>query len=395
MALALYSDTFWFPTGVVAANTPARVFPRNSTALASLYADINGTIPLANPRNTDGSGILTFYAVVGQYWVHIDTESFLIDVGLSQEQADLSTGIASGLDLNINVSSPQSVDITPFVGYVVDNTDALSTSPAVTKVDFPGATVALDAGSLARFLSYFLMDSAQNITQQGTYPTPDQFRTSLVLGVVLYDTVTAQVVGAQTIPTILPQPANQLVDLMNSLGPFSLAGNLVSPNGANLQFNKTAGTIFARAFNYVAGPSVFTDNPHLTSTPAQSPVSFRRLLRTAVTPSLSLVTAVDPANYDVAGVLTPVGGGTSTSTIQRVFLFAANQTTDQVAVQYGQTTYGSLSAAVAAVGSGTFVPAPSATLGTLIGYLCVIRSATNLSDPTQATFVTAGKFSIP
>lgn len=394
MALALYSDTFWFPTGVVARNTPARVFPRNSTTLAPLFADINGTVALTNPLDTDGSGVLTFYATVGEYWVHIDTETFLVDVGLSQEQADLSTGIASGLDLNANAGNPNAFDITPFVGYVVDNSDALSTRPTVTRVDYPGGTVVLDAAAQLRTVTHVLMDSAQVITQQATYPTRAQFRTSLFLGSLVYDLVSGTIIELQTRPVVLPQAANQVVDLMDSLGPFSINGNSLTPNGANLSFNKSSGDLFARAFNYISGVSI-TDNPHITVSPAHVPATFRRILRTATVPTPPAVTTIDPANYDLNGVLTPVGGGGNNSSIQRVYLFATNTTSTQIVVQYGQATYSSLALAVAAIGAGTFVPAAVTTSGTLIGYLAVIRTATNLSDPAQATFVTAGKFATP
>jgi hypothetical protein len=99
------------------------------------------------------------------------------------------------------------------------------------------------------------------------------------------------------------------------------------------------------------------------------------------------VTVIDPTRYDNNGVLTLVPGGTNTSTIQRVWLFPTNVTTAQIAVQYGQQTYSSLAAAVAAIGKEPFVAAPVTAVGALIGYIAVIRTATNLSDPAQATFV--------
>jgi hypothetical protein len=97
----------------------------------------------------------------------------------------------------------------------------------------------------------------------------------------------------------------------------------------------------------------------------------------------------------VGGVVTPVGGGVNSATIQRVYLFATSLTANQLVVQYGQVTYGSLANAVAAIASGVFVPNPVTADGTLIGYIAVIRTATNLTDPTQAAFVNAGKFATP
>ena len=393
MALVLYSDLYWFPTGVLAANLPVRIFPHHSNGFAPIFADQAGTIPLPNPgTSTDGGGVLTFYIEEGKYWVHIDSEAYLIDAGLSQEEADLSTGVASGGEMNL--ATPTSVEITALVGYVVDNNALTSASPTLVKVDEPGQIVALDAGSLARSITFWFMDSAGNVIQQATPATPQQRRSQLGLGVSFFDTVAGALVEVQTRPVILGQPANQLVDLFDAIGPLSTSGNAITPNGVNLSFNKAAGVLFVRASNHFAS-GVLTDNPHFSPSPATAPAIFRRILRTAAVATPPAVTTLDVANFDLNGVLTPVGGGTNTSTIQRVWAFATNQATAQVAVQYGQQTYSSLAGAVAAIGLEPFVPAPVSVLGALVGYICVTRTATNLSDPAQAVFVRAGKFPTP
>lgn len=393
MALVQYQKAYWFPNGALAANLAAVVFPENSNVFAPIYSDSIGT-PLPNPTSTDGFGVLTFWAEEGKYWVHIDTEAFLVDVGMSQEEADLSTGIASGGELDISPGNPQALDIQPFVGYIVSNVQLTSASTTIVKVDEPFQTVPLDAGSLARSVTWWLVDSSGTVIQQATQPTPEERRSRIVLGVTLYDTGIGQLVEAQSLPVILPQATNQLADVMDAIGPLSLSGNLVTPNGLNLSFNKSAGQVLSRASNrFVTG--VLTTNPHISPSPAQTPAVFRRILRTAATPTPPPVTTIDPTQYDNAGVLTPVGGGTNTSTIQRVWLFATNVTTAQIAVQYGQSTYSSLSAAVAGIGKRDFTPAPIASVGALIGYIAVTRTATNLSDPAQAVFVHAGKFATP
>lgn len=391
MALQQYSKLYWFPNGTVAANETARIFPENSNVLAPIFSDALGT-PLANPTSTDGAGVLTFFAEEGAYWVHIDTEAFRIDVGLTEEEADLTTGVASGGELNI--ASPTSVEIVALVGYVVDNNALTSVSPTVVKVDEPTQIVPLDAGSLARSITFWLMDSAGNVIQQAARPTPTQRRTHITLGVSFFDTGLATLIEVQTRPVILSQPVNQFVDLVDAMGSISLSGNLVSPNGVNLQINKAVGTVFSRASNHFAS-GVLTDDPHISTIPAQTPAQFRRITRGTTLPTPPIVTTLDPANFDSGGVITPVGGGVNTSTIQRVWIFATNVATAQIAVQYGQQTYASLGAAVSAIGTEPFVQAPATELGALVGYICVTRTATNLSDPTQAVFVKAGKFPTP
>jgi len=382
MALAQYSDVFWFPNGALAANVPARIFPLSSSALAPIFTDITGATMLPNPLSTDGSGVLTFWAPEGEYWIHMDSEAFRVSVGnpinldtFTGASVALSSGTISGGSFS---PAGTSVSVSETVGYVVDYaTDSFR--PTLTRVDVPAQVVPLDGPALARTLTWWLIASNGTFVQQATTPTNIQRRTHIVLGFsVIFGGVVAL---TQAIPVVEPQPANQLADLMDAIGPFSVTGNVITPNGANLSINQSGGTLFSRSFNHTVTPN----NPHIFSTAAQSPALFHIATQstTVFPPS---VTTIDPANYDVGGVITPVPGGANVSTLQRVFLFAVNNVPDQLAIQYGQATFPNLAAAAAAAGQGTFVVNP-AFIGTVIGYIAVTKTATNLSDPTQATFI--------
>lgn len=393
MALVRYSKKYWFPNGVLAANLPAAVFPEDSNFYAPLFSDISGT-PLPNPTSTDGAGVLTFWAEEGSYWVHIDSEAFAIDVGLSLESADLSTGVATGGQMDIATAT--SVTIGALVGYIVDNNEPTSAEITPVKVDTPVQTVALDVNSLSRAITFWLMDASGNVIQQGFPPSPTQRRTHLALGITLFDTGLGTLTEVQTQQVILGQPVNQLADLMDALGSFNATpmGNLLTPLPGTLSFEKSAGEIFSRGFNHF-NAGVLTDTPHLNPSPAQSPAVFRRVTRFPESPLPPSTTTIDPTLYDLNGVLTPVGGGTNTATVQRVYAIPVNNDPNRIAVQYGQFTFPSLNAAVLAIGSVPYVPSPVIGFGCLIGYIAVIRTATNLADPAQATFVRASKFPTP
>lgn len=392
MALAQYTDTFWFPDGTLASNVAARVFPKTSSALATLWADAAGTIPVTNPTTTNGSGVLTFWAESGEYWVHLDSETFGVTVGMSQEQADLSTGVASGGEINAS-AVPSSVDITATDGYIVDYLAGDQAEPVITRVKTAAQTVALDAGALARAVTWWLLDSTGAVIQQAAKPDAAQRRTHILLGVT--SQVGGVVVVEQSIPVILPGQANQLVDLMEALGPFNISGNLITPNGANLMINHSAGTTFNRGFShFITG--VLTNNPHVSTTQAQTPADFIYVTQTTTVVG-ALTNLIDVGNFDSGGAVTPIGGGANSSSIHRIYLFPNNDPQRQLIIQYGQTTYASLAAAVNAIGAGTFTENPSFIQGggALIAYIAAIRTATNLSDPAQATFVRASKFAAP
>lgn len=305
----------------------------------------------------------------------------------------LSTGVVSGGEMNVNGSNPQAVDFGPVVAYVVD-TNTTPGSPTVVRVSQAARTVSLDAQALLRPITWWLMDSTGALTQQAATPSGTQRRTHVVLGVTAYDTAVGEIIIDQTLPVILAQPANQLADLMNALGPFRISGYVISANGANLSLNHSAGVLFSRSINHFMGPTL-TNDPHIATLPAETPFSFRRILRApgALTPPF--VTVIDPANYDNAGTLTAVGGGAGSSTVQRIYAFATGDGQDDHVVQYGQTVHSSLDAAAAAIGGGTFVESPVTATGTLVGFLCVTRTATDLSDPAQARFIHPGRFPTP
>lgn len=368
------------------------MFPEGSNTFASLFTDATGVTPLGNPAATDGAGTLTFWAESGTYWVHLDTEAFLITVGMSQEQADLSTGVASGGELNANPVDPQALDISALDGYIVDYLAGTQDQPVITRVKTADQTVSLDAASLLRSVTWWLMDASGTVIQQGSKPTNEQRRTHLALGVTTF--FSGQLVVVQTLPVILPQQANQLADLMDGLGPFNMTGNQVTPNGVNLMIDQASGTMFARAFSHFVSGTL-TDNPHVVTTPAHSPAQYRYITATG-TVFGALRNTIDVANFDNAGVITPIGGGANTSSIHRLWLFGTGVASTQLAFQYGQTTYSSLSAAVNAIGQSGHVVNPLIVgNGALIAYIVATRTATNLSDPAQAMIVVASKFAAP
>lgn len=397
MALAQFTRQFWFPSGVLAANLPARIFPLNSNALAILYTDGTGAVQLPNPVTTDINGTVTFWAEEGEYWIHIDDEVFRFSVGspdidlFEVVSHTMSTGVIYGGKLSVNAGNPSAVDITAMTGYVVDEATTPDT-PIVTRVTTPAQTVVMDAGSLARTVTWWLINSAGAVIQQGTVPTRLQSRTHLRLG------VTTQFGGVIVVnlsnPVTVSQPAASTADLMDSLGPFSIQGNQITPNGVNLSVNHSGGTLFSRAFNTYIGAALSRD-PNVITSPAAAATQFRYITASALTFG-PLVNTIDVANFDNGGVITPIGGGAGQSSIHRMWLFGTGDASTQMAIQYGQATYSSLTAAIDALGQTGHVVNPLIVgNGALIAYVIATRTATNLSDTSQARIFSASKFATP
>lgn len=344
------------------------------------------------PDNTD-----TVYVEVSggpRTAVYADSDVRLDRVSGGANAPLMSTGITSGGEITVNGTNPKAIDIAPLVGYIID-VITTPTNPTVTRVETTTTTtVVLDAAAQTRVITWFLMDSAAAVTQQANRPTNAQRRTHLQNGAIAYNTVSGAIFVDQTLPVIHGQAVNQLYDLMYALGPFNVSGNVISANGVNLNINRSAGVLFTPAFNHFAG-STPTNDPHVSSTSATNPATFRHLTQTS-SGFVATTTTLDVGNYDVGGTITPVGGGTNQSTIFRVFAVPTNTVADQLYIQYGQATYTSLAAAQNALHVENYVVNPS-TDGTaaLIGYIIAIRTATDLSDPAQASFHGAAKFEKP
>lgn len=365
-------------TGIIA-STP---IPPDDAALFVLKAGdtmtgnliLNANLQVSGDANVDGSLTAEYQGFNG------DVMRLLATVA--------STGIVSGGLLTPN-ADPTKVDIAAMTGWIVDyNASGVfgPTNPKITYVTWPG-----QVGIIPAFTStWFMIDSAGTLVQQSTRPTPAQRRQNVVLGTCISSG--GVIVQINVVPGIQSQPLHQYQDLTEALAAFSTSGNQLSPNGVNLTFNKSTGTIFFRAFNLAAN----YQDPNNSTLVAQTPTQFRHI--TALPASSGPLTSIlDVANYDPSGlgVLTPVGGGVNTSTNFRVWISANPTVSSQMLVQYGQNTYSSLANAVAGIGTGTYIPNPIVAAASLLGWISVIRTATDLSNPAQATFTQAGKFALP
>lgn len=302
-----------------------------------------------------------------------------------QPGKNYSTGLLGGCVMSANTAT--SFNVAAGTGVIADYVTNPA-APTVTFVTIPAQTVALGTAEKSRIVSWWVSDANGNITSLPSPPTPDQRRTSIQIGNTAY--VNNTLVDIISNPVYTVQEANQRYDLGSALGVFRASGAAITPNGANLQFNLAAGSLFSIGNNY----AIDARNPDIVTTIAETPCAFYQATRVAN--SEVPVTAFDPQHYDLNGTITAVGGGTGSSTIQRVYLFGTRNVGAQIAIQYGAAVYGTLSAAVAAVGAEpAFVQNPDFAQGALIAWICATRVCTSLADTANCTIVSAGKFSSP
>lgn len=304
-----------------------------------------------------------------------------------------STGMISGGVMTFGTGANQ-FNISAGVGIIADYVTTPA-SPSITRVNIPAQTITITGTPATRTTNWWIADATGSVTAQATEPTDIQRRTGLVLGVTGSVLSTGALFNVQTIQVVLNQSVNQLYDLLNALGPFSVSGNIITANGANLSLNKSAGTVFDASFASGSAPN----DPHIMSSPAETPLTFRYATQASGSQG-TLVTTLDPSHYDLNGTVTLNPQGNATATIQRVFLFGTGVATAQVAIQYGTVIYNNLAAAQSAVANGTgvgnFPVNPDFNgIGILIGWICMVKNATDLTNTAQASIIPTSKFVNP
>lgn len=361
------------------ASTGAAVWNQAVNVGSAAGGDLSGTYPNPTVAKINTTSVTGTPPGSGYFLVSTGSNSSSWNVGPS-----VTSGITGGAVMT--QASSTSFSITQGIGQIANYTSN-PLVPTVSKVAIAPQTITLSGAQLAQNITWWVSDVNGNITSQNTQPTPDQRRTSIQLGAVLCTSnVITQVISA---PIYTPQVSNQLEDLIYALGPFVESGNQIQANGANLSFNKLAGTMFSASAGYAAD----ANNLHSVANPAETPTHF--FYATQLSNSFTPATALDPTTYDVNGTKTTVPNPGAQATIQRVFLAATGQAGSQIAVQYGQTVYSNLAAAQAGVGAGTFVRDPDITASTLVAWICITKQCTSLLDTSNCSIIMANKFATP
>ena len=273
-------------------------------------------------------------------------------------------------------------------GWIVKNTNGYATRPDVINVDYSGTTGTTTPYLTSVDQTYILVNSASTLTLQSTFPTPQERRENIFLGKLIHPARNA----IQNVSSTVDFDVSPMAAIRDIWVPLKLinVGVIPSPNGSNLSFNTSAGTVWGNGIGWTINQL----NPDSLTISAQTPTTFQYrtqlgLITGGTAPYTGNTTLVDPAHYDLNGVVTAVGGGSNSSTNQRIYLF----TSGLIRVQYGQQVYSTLAAAVSASQTESFIEySNNRDNGILIGILSVNKSATNLSDTTQAVFNFVSKF---
>jgi len=289
-----------------------------------------------------------------------------------------STGVFQFSGLTIDTPSGTTFSVGAVEGWIIDNVTAPA-NPSIQLIIYPGSSGNTSLYYSSATETYVLLTSGLTLTQQTTFPTPQQRRQNLYLGKFGHGNKQF-LINAFNEPDSALSPVSQLRDMFTAIKLVN-DGVIASANGVNLSFNTSAGILYGLGIGYVTNKL----NPNSLTINSQSPATFQ--YRTQTGGTAANTTLIDPLSYDVGGVKTLITGTKATN--QRIYLLQNGQ----IRVQYGQTDYNQLAAAVAALQNEVFVTFPNfRDNGVLIGILSVLSTCTDLSDTSKAQFFSVSKF---
>lgn len=289
---------------------------------------------------------------------------------------DFSSGIT------LNNSTAGTINIAAMYGYIVDN----ETNPAIpvhTFINYTGSpasgvTVSTRNSGIA---SYLLLNLSGTPVFQNTFPTSAQRKQNIWLGKIAHPMSAITTVINE--PDFLTSPQSQVADLFQAIN-YINDGVYPYASGANLSFNVTSGNIHGNGINLNNSRLIPNE---IQMGPVSTGTSF--VYRTQTGGTFTATTSLIPGSYDVGGVVTTVGGGSQTSTIQWIFCVPGAG----FVIQFGQTQYTTLAAAIAAIGREQFIVFQNLIENSiLIGVVALNKSTTQLNNTTTAQFFRADKF---
>ena len=285
------------------------------------------------------------------------------------------TGVISFDGLAVN-TDPTKYNIGAGVGYISN-----PQTGEVKKITWSAQTAQTTPYLATSVATYVLKNNLGTTVLQNSYPSPEQFRTHIYLGKLAHTTFTT-ILFAVTEPNRAYHIAGDFHDLVNTFGSLNRSGNAITPNGANLQINVSAGETYREGANFLTN----RNSPNITTEPTVTATSFRNKFRNGSGGWNAVnTTTVDPNYYDDgSGILQPVPN--NKFTVKVVYRFGGTGT---IHMDYGQAVYDDLNAADAGIANSVASDPDTKGFASRIGWIIIKQGTTSLLDATKYRFVPA------
>lgn len=313
---------------------------------------------------------------------------------MSSSNLPVSTATQTALDLKANRESgiitfdglainadPTKFNLGAGTGYITNSLTGVTTP--VNWVAQTAQTTPYLATSVA---TYVLKDSSGVTVLQNSYPTNEQFRTHIYLGKLAHTTFTS-ISFVVNDPSRSFSIAGDFHDFVNSIGSINIEGNAITPNGANLNINVSAGRTYREGANFLTN----RNSPNITNEPAVVATSFRNKFRNGSGGwSAVNTTTVDPNYYDDgSGILQLVAN--NKFTVKVVYRFGGTGT---IHMDYGQVVYDDMDSADAGIANSVASDPDTKGFASRIGWIIIKQGTTSLLTSGNYKFVAADLFGV-
>jgi hypothetical protein len=302
-------------------------------------------------------------------------------------EGKLNTGILWGGALSYSGST---IYITKGSGIIVDQRASATSeiSPITHYVDWNDITASCQhvTSSLATYVG---IDISGSLYQQDNYFSVNQYRQTIPLGMFNHTNKSSITSYANDVLTSYDD-VNQTANFIQAFGPIKLEGLTLTPQSGNLQLTIGSGQSYIYGGFYQQDPN---NSSHKITAPVITP-QIARVRRdgngsfTVDNNNGAFYSTIETSHWDDGtGTLNSLGGNYA---IQRVFF---NPFTNRVHVYYGQSYYGTKTAAFQSLASDPFSEAPySAHQYVFLGYIIHKGGASDLSDSNEVQIIQSGLF---
>lgn len=291
--------------------------------------------------------------------------------------ANSSTGVITGGIMTINGTT--NIDISDGSGEIVNPDTEVRTS-----VEWTGLSNLTPTSS--GVITYVCINASGNPTYFTSKPSNEDTRDYICLGTILHSSLpTLDAVDNEQL--FVANPLNTTRDLYDALGFINKSGNELGSTSL-LTISKSEGIMIKFGANYYNNPK----DPHNLTLYAldtsTAPDTFKYMMQNGTTSAA--LSNIIPNIEDDGSNYPGTTYGSNRWGIQRVYVFPSNI----MEIMPSQNDYATEDLAISSINDGTHqVELSLKDDAMLIGYIVVKGNASDLSDPTEAKFINAGKLS--
>jgi len=340
------------------------------TSISASYIYVSGsTNDLYFSQNGNG-----YNNVTRLRWIEGNLYTGLLHGGLITSASSTTFNISSGSGIVVTLNATLNQDPYPTIKFVEWG-------------NLTNQTLTYRTTNIQTFLG---IDSNGNIIQQTEPWVNGQYNESISLGTVLHQNLST-INGSISYPNVAYGWKQRSYDFIKAFGPLKITGYAINTS-SSLGLTVGSGTAFADGRNYQIDPnepSYITDNGTNVSKIFryyQSGSSFVQNTNAGVG-----FTEIDPTNYNPnnSGSLAPVPGGQYT--VQRIFWYP-NSVTKAIVAYYGNTTYNSITNAVANYIYENFNEVENTKQNAIYLGAIIIKSNGSFTTAADYQIITAGLF---